>query len=85
LAGDASFWGVEDFRKQSFLHANGANRFRLLTNLPVSFREATIFHTLINICVENFTKQKYFAEASVRRLHMRATNAMIIDSVGPQA
>jgi hypothetical protein len=50
----------------------------------VSLREATIFHTLINTCVENFTEQKYCDDDSVRRLHMRATNKMIMDSVGPR-
>jgi hypothetical protein len=51
----------------------------------VSPRETTIFHTLINTCVENFTKQKYCDEDSVRRLHKHATNAMTTDAVGLRA
>ena len=51
----------------------------------VSPRETTIFHTLINTCVENFTKQKYFGEDSVRRLHKRVRNVMMMNSVGSLA
>jgi hypothetical protein len=51
----------------------------------VSLREATIFHTLINTCVENFTKQKYLGEDSVRRLHKCARNVMMMNSVGSLA
>ena len=41
------------------LHRNGAKRVRTLKILAVSGCAATLFHKLINTCVENFTEQKY--------------------------
>jgi hypothetical protein len=34
----------------------------------VSWQGDTIFHTLINTCVENLTVQKYFLSSSAQRL-----------------
>jgi hypothetical protein len=47
------------------LHRNGAKRVRVLRTLAVSGQATTLFHKLINTCVENFTQQKYFTSDSV--------------------